>query len=123
METRDGNFARTPLGLQVIDPATGAELEKRDTPASLISMAPNGQHLFLTSWDSHTRTEIVAVDGLASVAELVDREVYTTRLVNGQPALFALRVAARSTSVSWLDPQSFGEVAAWKAPSSFWLVP
>jgi hypothetical protein len=123
MDTGEGQFTRTPLGLQVIDAATGIELERRDTPASLITLAPDGLHLFLTAWDQQARTEVVAVNGLAPVVEIAGREVYTTRLVNGQPALFALRVGARSTAVRWLDPLTFGELASWKVPSSFWLVP
>jgi hypothetical protein len=122
MDSSNG-YTRTPLGLVVVDPATGVELQRREGAAGALTLAPDGAHLFVTDWDGAARTEIIDRASLETLAELARREIVVTRLVDGQAAAFALRVAPRETSVRWLDPETLGQVAEWTAPSSVWLVP
>jgi hypothetical protein len=123
VDAREGAYERTPLGLQVIDAPTGVELQTLDTSASTLALAPGGRHLFLTEWESRARTTIVALDGLRLVGELPRRDVHLTRLVNGQPAVMAIDVAAGGSRFYWLDTETYAEVAQWEAGEAVWLVP
>lgn len=123
VDMTSGPFTRAPLGLQVVDPATGVELRTLDTTAGQIALAPGGAHLLLTEWDTATRTTVLALADLDQVATLTDRDLFTTHLVNGQPALLALDVSPRAIAVSLLDPHAFTPLAEWTTPAYAWFLP
>lgn len=91
LDNGDYQTNTTPLGLQVIDPASGALLAKLDTNATSLSIAPDGKSAFLYGWldtggsVSQARTELLDLSTL-KVSRTLDGEIHATRLLNGQAA-------------------------------------
>ena len=107
-------FTNTPLGLQVIDVATGTELARLDTQSNSVIISPDGVVLYLTGWDDAGEwTDVVAADTLEVIQRLPRTSVLRTRSLGGQPVLLASRQSDVSVRLALLDPGNPDQVTAW----------
>lgn len=93
VKDKDGNWSAqtTPLGLQVVIVADGAEVAKLDTTASNISLSLDGKTLLLNGWDdsgsgsSRSWTDVVDVASM-KVTRRFNSELLPSRLLDGSLA-------------------------------------
>lgn len=113
-----------PLGLQVIDLKTSSQITSLDTKAIDIQISPDGQYLFLTSWDSGVpSTDILLSNTLENVAHLTGQSLIVTHTHAGQVLLLSIQENLNDSQVSLLDYQKLNTLYTWPAmgkPS--WLV-
>lgn len=103
-----GNFQfnQIPLGLQVIDPASGAELGKVPSEASDFSLSPDGGAIYLIDWQNTPSTEIVDAASLKVKQRQDKGAVVTARLLDGQP----VTMLQLFSQLNQLDPQTLSPV-------------
>lgn len=110
-------FSQTPLGLQVIDPATGAELDKLDVQGTDIILSPDGSRLVLLGWkDDKSWIDVVSLDPVRLIAHIDGQSISPAWVLNGQTAW--LYTAPPSAMVSLVDPltlppQGSGQGKKW----------
>jgi hypothetical protein len=122
-EYAQATATRTPLGLQVIETATGTEAGRLDTAAASLQLAPGGQFLLLTEWAGETPvTEVVRLEDLAVSQRLPGLELRVTRSPGGSPRLVAQTEQASVNTVRLFDPATLAPLAGWQAPPNGWLV-
>ena len=105
VKDKNGDYSMqfTPLGMQVVDAASGTLLDKLETGASNIQLSPDGETLLLTDWgqtdqgNSKPHTDLVTAKDLKVVSQL-DGEVSPTRLLDGSLAWL---------TTDWLSDQSW----------------
>jgi hypothetical protein len=103
-------FNQTPLGLQVIDLASGAELGKVETNAGGFSLAPDGGSIYLYDWNDTPSTEIVEAASLKVTQRLEKGAVLTAHLLDGEP----VTMLQMFSQVSLLDPHTLSPLGkAW----------
>lgn len=117
-------FEQTPLGLTVVDTATGAEITHLDTDADEVKISPDGKYLFLIRWASTARTDVVDAGSLEVVKGLAGRYLVPTRRLNGEPILLSsVAHSAGHTALAVLDLNSLDEMRVWSVSDpADWLV-
>ncbi len=112
-------YLETPLGLQVIDPASGALLATADTAARNLSLgadAAGAPVLLLEGWGDRYWTEVRALaDPHTVLAEFRNRSLVAGRLPSGAPVLLAREDRATRTVFHLIDSATWAEVAQWPA--------
>jgi hypothetical protein len=112
-------FTEIPLGLQVIDPATGALLTTVDTAARHLSLgadAAGDPVLLLEGWGDRYWTEVRALaDPATLLAEFRGWSLQAGHLPSGAPVLLGRDDRANRTVVHVIDPATWQEIAQWPA--------
>lgn len=111
----DGNhlYVEEPLGLQVLDTATGAEIAHSSAAGSSIYLSPDGNHLLVVGWEAgEVWTEIVETATLQSIKRLDGYGIYPAQRLDGQYILLASYIDNRVSHLGILDPTTF-ELTAW----------
>jgi hypothetical protein len=117
--TGEYGFTETPLGLSVVDPATGHLLARLDTDARSFNFAGGGHTLILETWGERTVTELRRTLDLETlVRTLPGVRLLSGRLPAGQPLLLAALDNPAETRFQVLDPLTFAALATWSAPGS-----
>ncbi len=110
-------YTETPLGLQVVDTATGELLDTVDTATRNLSLgadAAGAPVLLLEGWgDSHWSEVRALSDPHTLLAEFRNRALLTGHLPNGQALLLAREDRAYNTVFHVIDPATWGAVAKW----------
>lgn len=121
----DGNhlYVEEPLGLQVINTATGAEIARSSVAGSSIYLAPDGNHLLVVGWEAgEVWTEIVEIATLQSVKRLDGYGVYPAQRLDGQTVLLASYIDNRISNLGIVDAVTF-EITAWSVSGyTDWLI-
>jgi hypothetical protein len=120
LTTRTVNeFTETPLGLQVIDPASGLLLSTVDTAARTISLGADSSGapvLLLEGWGDRHWTEVRPLADPARVlAEFRDLSLLAGHLPSGQAVLLGREDRAYRTVLHVIDPATWSESATWPA--------
>ena len=107
-------LTQVPLGLQVVDAASGVEIAKLDTRATEIDLSPDGSRLYLRGGSNMSLpwTEVLDAARLEVVARLDERTVIPAQRIGGQPILLASD-ADDDTALAALDAQSLRTIHAW----------
>ncbi len=103
----------TPLGLQVVEAATGVELQRVETKATQVAIAPDGSQLYLIGqaqlgWPW---TDVLDTQSLEAVGHLNGWRVTPARLPDGR--LILLANADPTTTVSVIDGATLKEMNRW----------
>jgi WD40 repeat protein len=103
-----------PLGLQVIDLQTARQTAHLSTRAIDIQASPDGQYLFLRSWDHGTAfTDVLRSSSLEIVAHLPGQSLIVTHTFSGQEILLGIQESLTESQVSLIDPHSFHALFTW----------
>ncbi len=112
---------QTPLGLQVVDVESGAQLERRFSEAFEIRTTAGAGPVLMNGWgDGDYWTELFDVSHLRSVARLTGWWVVASRRLDGQPILLASKSTQYNTHLGLLDPQTLEVTHFWKVNSQTW---
>lgn len=101
-----------PLGLDVIDPATGLRLDHRDTDAGGLGLSKDGRWILLTGWDRF-EGEILDAVSLKSLATFDGWELLPVRSLDGQAVLLAYLEGEATTRFAFIDPSTMKRSRAW----------
>jgi WD40 repeat protein len=113
----------TPLGLQVIDPATGTRLTSVETDADHVSLSPDGSWLLLRSWTaSGARTEVIAARSLTQGRSVEDWDIQAGRALNGASVLAATSLSAEVSRLAQFDPATLDIGEPWTLPDMAFLL-
>ena len=121
---------RIPLGLQVIDTASGVELSKQDVESTFLSIAPDGKTVFLYEWPDTPgavglpRTTLLDAGSL-KISRALPGEIHATRLLNGELAWLNTQPLPPSAfRLSILAPGSAAPRSQWTVESGYsdWVV-
>lgn len=107
------------LGLQVIDTATGTELEEIPTEASEISLAQDGTRLLLHGWDPNSRegwTEVLSSATLGLLQRVPALWLVPVRNSEGRWFYLGTFATESSTLLKLLDADVGNELASWHIP-------
>ncbi len=110
-------LTRTPLGLQAIDVATGQEIARRDTRASLITLSPDGRYLLLVDWDQQAQSEVWSAADLSLVRRLEGVELWAGHTPGGQGFIFSQSGYNGPHTITIYDAASFEPRSKWSWPA------
>lgn len=97
---------QTPLGLQVIDPATETELKKLDTIAAYFYLSPDGSAVILNNWqDSSSFSDVVSASSLKTIKHFDQGNIFLANTIGGRKVIFMQHQP--NNLVTELNPQSF----------------
>ncbi len=107
-------ITQMPLGLQVVDAASGVEIAKLETRATEIDLSPDGSRLYLRGGSNMGLpwTDVLNASRLETMARLDGHYVIPARRIGGQPILLASD-AEDDTALATLDAQSLRTIHAW----------
>jgi hypothetical protein len=116
-----GQYRGTPLGVQVIDVATGSERQRIDSTAQSVSVAAAGDRIYLHGWQRDPAnssviawTEVVDTSTLAPIATLEDLALVVTRRLDGEPILLShVTLPDGRTQLAALEPASLDIIHSW----------
>ena len=101
-------LTQTPLGLQAIDPASGAELAKLDTAAYNFYLSPDGSAIYLDNWeDPSYGAQVVEAGSLKVTRQMEKLNLTVVKTIGGQPVVLA---QSRFDQMTSLDPGSLEPV-------------
>jgi hypothetical protein len=109
-EDSDGNFQFEERwqGLQVINPASGAEIARLEVDSSDLALSKDGSKIILRGWDTtSTWTEVYSADSLNRVSRLKGLYLVPTSKVDGEPILLSNVSNQHQTSLSEVDQTNF----------------
>jgi hypothetical protein len=114
-------FTSVPIGLQAIDPSTGRELFKHDTPAVDMKLVPDGTALLLQNWDGPPSTDLLSLDRLQLTVRFKLAIALPTRSLDGSLLLVsaltgesgATRMSAYSRDGTLLGDWQAAGYAEW----------
>jgi hypothetical protein len=107
----------TMLGLKVIDVATGGELAAVDTPATGITWAGDGRHLFIGGWTNAGWTDVVDAETFEAEAHLPMIDLLTSCAFDGAPLTAASYSNSGAVSrIQVLSDASWEVVVNWTTP-------
>jgi len=107
-------YKQTPLGLQVIDAATGVEIARFDTEATEVGISPDGTQLYLRGWSATAWTDVLDVNRLEAIKHLAGQYVTPAWRLDGKPILLASNSSSTyQTVISVLDAESLDEIHVW----------
>ena len=121
-------YSETPLGIQVLDPATGVEIAHIDSHARSISVAADGARLYLHGGAEEPATqtwvewtEVIDAGDYSLIARLTDRPVVVGQQLDGQPLFYSVvQVDNDQQAISRLDPVSYDVLQTWSSQSPGW---
>jgi hypothetical protein len=130
----DGYNRPAPLGLQVIDTATGTELALMDTEATAVALSGDGARLYLTghAFDEALPyetpwTEVWDAAALAPGLRLEARQVVPAQSLAGQPVLLGSSIQQNGqTELAAFDPEDLSVLSAtrdWHSGLVLWVTP
>ena len=106
---------QTPLGLLVVDTATGRRLAWRETQATQIGISHDGATLFMVGWGQDAPwTEAVDAQSLARLALLNGWEARTVPALDGREIVVAARPHVGQSRLALLEPGTFKIAAEWQ---------
>jgi hypothetical protein len=135
VQDKNGNWTAvsTPLGLQVIDVNSGTQVSSLTTPATDVTLSPDGTMLFLYIWEQYNdilsmpSTEVMDVKKLAVVSTL-QGQYRPARLLDGKIAwLYENPQPDYTDRLAIYDPgvnKPRSERSEWSEPNHnvmFWL--
>jgi hypothetical protein len=125
-QDEDGNwqFTETPLGLQVIDMESGAEIARIDTPARQLFLSADGKQLLLRGWDGSDWTEFLDISSLKIERRLEGQSLMPGMRLDGLPLLLSASYHSNGqTTLAIVDPASYQDIfKGWITYNSYWLV-
>jgi hypothetical protein len=117
-------FTQTPLGLMVVDAATGVEKARLDNDATELVLSPEGEILYLRGWSENSSwTDVVDTATLEVEKHLEGRYLVPGRKLNGKPILLSetyFNTTGQAT-LAVLDPETHETIKKWSAWNSSWL--
>ncbi len=121
-------YLETPLGIQVIDPATGVEIARIDSQARTVSVAADGTRLYLHGGaeDAETHawvewTEVIDAVDYSSIVRLADCPVVVGQQLDGKPLLYSVvQLKGDRQAISRLDPVSLQVLQTWPSQEAGW---
>ena len=104
----------TPLGVQLVDAATGHLLAQTEQPISVLALAPDGRHLLapIRQEDEESKTAVLDAQSLESVEEL-DGVVQVAQQLSGEPVLLRIARPEFESSLNVLDGETFAPLHEW----------
>jgi hypothetical protein len=103
-----------PLGLQVIDLQTDRQTAHLNTRAIDIQTSPDGQFLFLRSWDNGTAfTDVLRSNSLEIIAHLPGQSLVVTHTFSGHEILLGTQESLTESQVALIDPHNFHALFTW----------
>ena len=123
-----GNWqiTQTPLGLAVVDAATGVEMAKLESQATEIGLSPDGSQLYLRGWSDIgvPWTDVVDVARLETTTHLTGRYAIPAWQMDGTPIVLANDTHTGSTTLAALEVPALREVHVWSVPQyAVWVSP
>jgi len=120
----------TPLGLQVVESATGAEVAQLVSAAESVALAPDGERLYLHGWHRDPSkpyaaawTEVVTTDHLEVIGRIEGYHLTPSRRLDGQPVLLASGVQQNGqTGFGIVAPVTLEMVHTWAGDGGGWWV-
>jgi hypothetical protein len=128
-------YLETSLGMQVIDIATGAELQHINSAAQSISVAPDGSRIYLHCWKNDPAnpyvtewTEVLDATSYEPLATLQDKALGVTRRLDGEPILLShITLQDGRTELATLEPASLTVLHSWAGwydhHVGWWILP
>jgi hypothetical protein len=121
------DMSERPLGLQVVEVATGRRLAGRESRAAEIFRAPGDGRLYLVDQQGRGRsTEVLDADTLERVERVSGWELSPAVRRDGRPILLARRVDydAERTRLAIFNPRSYRPERSWTVDGyASWVVP
>lgn len=120
VQDENGNWEllREFTGLQVIDPATGAELAVHATETDQMRLTSDGRYLLLWGWSSKNPyfpwTEIFDLAKGEFVATIESYQVVDSIMVDGRRVLVGVRSNQPTSRFLILDGETFAPMARWE---------
>jgi hypothetical protein len=119
-QSGDWEIEHTPLGLQVVDTASGERLAWYESEASSLSISPSGKELYLRAWGEEAPwTEVFEIEAGQVTRRLEGAYLEPVRAqdlrAQNQRALLASSVGLKGDryQVTIVDPQSLQVVGEW----------
>lgn len=118
----DLQLESTQLGLQVIQIASGTLLARMDTPATDISISPQGDHLYLHEWKERgSTTEVTSSANLEIITRLQGNLAPVVRM-NGQALLASVEwISSVKSRMLIVDPESLTVLADWSGSNTIFI--
>lgn len=108
----------TPLGLQVVEAATGVEVARLDTEATDLRLSPDGLTLYLYRWGresaAQTVTEVVDAQTLEVVSTLEGYHAIPATTVSGAPVVISTGDGPRYATIATMDPRTLATIHEWR---------
>ncbi len=103
-----------PLGVQLVDAATGHLLAQTEQPISVLALAQDGRRLLapIRQEDEESKTVVLDAQSLESVEEL-DGAVRVAQRLNGEPVLLRIARPKFESTISVLDGETFAPLHEW----------
>ena len=115
---------QTPLGLEIIQTRDGQRLEHFETEATELSLSPDGQYIYLRSWETSTPwTEVFDISSRQVAAHKAGVFAMPTFLMNGQFLLASTYSTSESSHhMSILEANDLDVISDWTGEEYiFWL--
>lgn len=121
------SFTHTPAGLKVIDVASGAVLDRLDTPAGSVGQVAARGLLLLPAYDDQGQasTQVVDAATLQVMATVPGFDVYPMpiRLADGREVMPAVQWGNYSSRLGIVDARTFALIASWDDPAGAdWVI-
>jgi hypothetical protein len=115
----------TPLGLQVVDTASGTEVAHLDVEGTEVGISPDGSRAFLRYWSQNLpRTQVVDLATMSVEAQLPGRWLVAGTRLDGAPVVLSANNLSAETALATLDAGSLEELHRWSVPGyAYWIVP
>ncbi len=127
-QNKHGNWQmeETPLGLEIIQTADGARVERFETDSAELSLSPDGRFLYLRNWGPDAPwTEIFDTSTQKVIAHEAKIFAMPAFLMNGEFLLVSTyQTSETSQHLSVLGPDRLNEVAEWTVNDDtyfYWL--
>lgn len=103
-----------PLGLDVVDPATGVVRAHSATDASALRLSRDGRWLVLEQWGNRGPvSQVVDPQSLESLGAFEGWQVLTVRSLEGRVLLLATSQGPTTTRFALIDPATMERSRAW----------
>lgn len=125
-DKEEWQFEETPLGLTVIEVATGKELAQLDTAAQRLQWSADRQYLYLHKWGFETNEatiELIDAGTLTRIAQSNMAPASQTWLTNGDTILLSHQEERNGFRFSILDPQTLETInSSWIRGNNLFFV-
>jgi hypothetical protein len=116
-------YETTFLGLQVIDPTSGAEIAHLDSDATNLVISPDGTKLFLHGWDNLEWTDVLDAQDLEIDRRVTNRTLMSVRRLDGEPVIASLISGdGVHASLAVFDPETLEQKEVWSVGGSAGLL-
>lgn len=115
----------TPLGLQVLDVASGAEVAHLDVEGTEVGLSPDGSKVFLRAWSQNLpRTQVVDLGSMSVETRLPGRWLVAGVRLDGEPVVLSANNLSAETALATLAAGSLDELHRWSVPGyAYWIIP